>query len=126
MESVRLDKWLWAVRIFKTRQDAAEACQGGKVILNQNAAKPASKVRIGDALTVSTHLGRRMVKVIALTDRRVGAALVPDYLIDETPAAEIEAARQLRQERRSIGAQTAIRPTKKDRRDRERFEGGEL
>lgn len=85
MESVRLDKWLWAVRVFKTRADAAEACQGGKVILNQHPAKPASKVRIGDALTVATHFGRRMVKVTALTDRRVGAALVPEYLLDEHP-----------------------------------------
>jgi len=126
MESVRLDKWLWAVRVFKTRADAAEACQGGKVILNQHPAKPASKVRIGDALTVSTHFGRRMVKVTALTDRRVGAALVPEYLLDETPEAEIEAARKLREERRTIGAQAVMRPTKKDRRDRERFEGGDL
>ena len=65
-DSVRLDKWLWAARFFKTRSLATAACDGGKVDVNDQAAKPAKPVRAGDTVRVTTRVGRRVARVLAL------------------------------------------------------------
>ena len=64
--ALRIDKWLWAARAFKTRSLAADACDGGKVDINGDAAKPAKPVRAGDRVEITTPVGRRILKVIAL------------------------------------------------------------
>jgi len=121
--SVRLDKWLWATRVFKTRSEAAAACRGSKVYLNQATAKASSNVRIGDQLFVTNAAAEnRQLRVVGLVERRVGAALVPNFLADETPEEEREAAREKRRMQRLAVEPGMGRPTKKDRRDRERFE----
>lgn len=124
MESVRLDKWLWATRVYKTRAEAAEACRGSAVRVNELIAKPSAKLRIGDRVIARTKALTRTLKVIGLTENRVGAPLVPGYLDDQTPASEYEAAREKRANARLFKHEGG-RPTKKDRRDIERLLGPE-
>ncbi len=113
---VRLDKWLWAVRLYKSRSLATAACQGGHVKIAGQTAKPARGVRVGEVITALAGRVNRTVKVLALLERRVGAKAVPQYLQDLTPAAEYERAQH---ERQSAGIQFPPgwgRPTKKLRR----------
>ncbi len=118
---VRIDKWLWAARVFKTRTDATEACRAGKVEVDGVKAKPGRIVKIGDSIIARTHALRRTVLVKGLTDKRVGPKLVPELLEDRTPESEIEAARERRQNNAWVEEPGKGRPTKKDRRARERF-----
>ncbi len=116
MESVRLDKYLWAIRVFKTRSDAADACNGNKVKLNSTAAKPSKAVKCGDILEVRRGSAILSYKVLQLTESRMGAALVPQYAEDRTPESELE---KLHAPRETIVFQRdkgSGRPTKKDRR----------
>jgi len=126
MDSVRLDKWLWAVRVYKTRTDAADACRGSAVRVNGNIAKPSAKIRIGDTIVARTKALTRTLQVIDLTEKRIGAALVPEFLDDQTPESEYEAAREKRNNARLYslkGQKGKGRPTKKDRRDIEKLIG---
>jgi len=126
MDSVRLDKWLWAVRVYKTRTDAADACRGSAVRVNGNIAKPSAKIRIGDTIVARTKALTRTLQVIDLTEKRIGAALVPEFLDDHTPESEYEAAREKRNNARLYslkGQKGKGRPTKKDRRDIEKLIG---
>src|SRR5262249_37643956 len=84
----RLDKWLWAVRIFRSRTLATEACASGHVQINGQRAKPGRSVHVGEIILATNGGLTRTVKVLALLDRRVGAKLVPQYLEDLTPASE--------------------------------------
>jgi ribosome-associated heat shock protein Hsp15 len=113
LQSVRLDKWLWAARVFKTRGVAAEACDGGKVDVNEQAAKPARPLRPGDVVRVSLPQGRRRIlKVAALGERRGPAAVARTLFEDLTPP-EPPRARLAPPPRREPGAG---RPTKRERR----------
>lgn len=116
METVRLDKWLWAVRLFKTRSMATEACKGGKVKMNGVNAKPSREVKVDDEIEVVQSGIRKKVRVKQVAHNRVGAKLVPDLMEDLTPVEELDKQgmlRQLNYERRERGVG---RPTKKDRR----------
>ncbi len=118
---VRMDKWLWCVRLFKTRSKATDAIRGGKIKLNGEVIKPSREAKVGDIITFRRGVMHRKVEVKALLDKRVGAKLVDDYVIDHTPKAEFEKARMQRQvvfARRDRGSG---RPTKKDRRDLEKW-----
>jgi ribosome-associated heat shock protein Hsp15 len=118
LESVRLDKWLWAARVFKTRSIAADACDGGKVDVNEQAAKPARALRPGDVIRVSLPQGRRRIlKVTALGERRGSATLARTLFEDLTPP-EPPRLRLAPPPRREPGAG---RPTKRERREIERL-----
>lgn len=121
MEHLRLDKWLWAVRIYKTRSDASNACRSSAVRLNGQVAKPSAKIRIGDQITARTKALTRSLRVRALTEKRIGAPLVLDYLDDETPPSEYDAAREKRANARLHKHPGTGRPTKKNRRDIQRL-----
>jgi ribosome-associated heat shock protein Hsp15 len=117
MEHVRIDKWLWAARFFKTRGAATEAVLGGRVHLNGERVKPAKEVRAGDTVTVTIGAVRRTVDVTGLSDRR-GPASIAATLYAETPES-VAAREQLAAERRlarPLGADLGARPTKLDRR----------
>jgi ribosome-associated heat shock protein Hsp15 len=117
---VRIDKWLWAVRLFKTRSLATTACRAGHVKMNGENVKPAHAVKIGQVFSVRSADLTRTVKVIGLLEKRVGAKLVPDYLEDLTPAAEyLRAAEDRAQPKAPKRAKGAGRPTKKERRQLE-------
>lgn len=118
---VRLDKWLWAVRIYATRSQATAACAAGHVKINGQNAKPARHVHPGELIIARVGDVTRTVKVLALLAQRVGAAVVPNYLEDLTPPAEY--AKRERQQTPStfLRPKGAGRPTKKDRRDLNRM-----
>jgi ribosome-associated heat shock protein Hsp15 len=119
--SLRIDKWLWAARFFKTRGLAAGACTGGKVDVNDEAAKPAKSVRTGDTIKITLpHGRRRIVKVRALDDRR-GPASVAQALYEDLTPPEPPRARQAPPPYRPPGAG---RPTKRERRQLNRLTGG--
>ncbi len=118
LDSVRLDKWLWAARVFKTRGLAADACDGGKVDVNAAAAKPAKTLRPGDAVRVTLPQGRhRLLKVVRLDDRR-GSATVARALFDDLTPPEPPRTRLAPPPRREPGMG---RPTKRERRDLDRL-----
>ncbi len=87
-QAVRIDKWLWAVRVFKTRSVAADACRRGHVRLDDEPVKPSREVRAGDTLKVRAGDITRTVRVRGLIENRVGASLVPQYMEDLTPPEE--------------------------------------
>ena len=117
-QSVRLDKWLWAARVFKTRSVAAAACDGGKVDVNEQSAKPARPLRPGDVVRVTLPQGRRRIlKVNALDDRR-GSATVARTLYDDLTPPEPPRPRWAAAALRPPGAG---RPTKRERRALDRL-----
>lgn len=116
---VRIDKYLWAIRAYKTRNEASEGCVGGKVKLNEAPVKPAKAVKPGDIITVRKGAVQFTYKVIEPYDKRVGAALVPNFAENLTPQSELDKMRApvetfFLQRDRGAG-----RPTKKDRRTME-------
>jgi ribosome-associated heat shock protein Hsp15 len=123
MTSVRIDKWLWAARFFKTRSLASRACDLGRIQLNSQPAKPAREIRIGDMLQVTNDGGDFQVEVLALSEIR-GPATVAQTLYRETEASR-EARAKAAAERKSSPAlfepAPANRPSKRDRRNIIRF-----
>jgi ribosome-associated heat shock protein Hsp15 len=126
MTGVRMDKWLWAARFFKTRSLAARSCEMGRIQSNGQAAKAAREVRVGDMLQVKNDSGDFQVEVLALSEMR-GPAAVAQTLYRET-----EASRELRlkaaEERKAMPHSEALRegrPSKRDRRLIHQFRGGE-
>jgi ribosome-associated heat shock protein Hsp15 len=118
-EEVRLDKWLWAVRLYRSRSLATDACLGGHVKVAAQSVKPARSVRVGDMITASSGGVTRTVKVLALLEHRVGAKAVPEYLDDLTPPEEFERARRERESAKVQFPKGWGRPTKKQRRQLE-------
>ena len=117
MSGVRIDKWLWAARFFKTRSAATAAVLGGRVHVNDARVKPAKELRAGDTVVVTVGTVRRTVQVLELSDKR-GPAVVAATLYSETEesvAAREQAALQ-RRLARPLGAELGARPTKLDRR----------
>ena len=117
MDEVRIDKWLWAARFFKTRSTATDAVVGGRVHINDERVKPSKAVHAGDTVIVTVGTLRRTVVVTALAERR-GSATVAATLYEETP--ESIAAREQhvleRRLARPLGADLGARPTKQSRR----------
>jgi ribosome-associated heat shock protein Hsp15 len=114
--AVRLDKWLWAVRLFKTRGQATDACRAGGVAVNDLPAKPARNVRVGELVTVRQGLVTRTLRVVGVPRSRVGAKLVAEFCADLTPPAEFEKAREHRVQQLLAREHGRGRPTKRDRR----------
>lgn len=120
---MRVDRWLWAVRVFKTRGDAVEACKGGKVEIGGENVKPSRPVRVGETVEVMKEGILREFKVVGLLLKRVGAKVVANFVEDLTPPERLE-------EKRVTQAQVVLRreagsgrPTKRERRDMDRLFG---
>ena len=121
MGDIRIDKYLWAVRLYKTRSIATDACRSGRVKLNGLPVKPSHEISVGEIYELNIEQTHRTVQVKELLANRVGAKLVENYLTDLTPPEEyerIQMARQYGFEHRDRGAG---RPTKRDRREIEEF-----
>lgn len=116
VDTTRIDRWLWAVRLFKTRAAAQQACRGGQVRVNDARVKPAAPVRVGDTVEVRGQGRHRVVEVAAIIDARVGAPVAAECLIDHSPAPEPRAFQPSVPTR----ARGAGRPTKRERRQLER------
>ena len=124
MDSVRIDKWLWAARFFKTRSLAAKACELGRIESNGHTAKPAREVRPGDRLRVKNDSGDFQVDVLLLSDMR-GPASVAQTLYRETDESRALRAK-VAEERKTMPFFEALmegRPSKRDRRKLDRFRG---
>ena len=111
MESTRVDRWLWAVRLTKTRPDAAAACRGGHVRINDRPAKPSTTVSPGDEVRARLGDRTRIVEVVRVIQKRVGAADAVTCYLDRTPAPAATSQVPLAVRDRGAG-----RPTKRDRR----------
>lgn len=121
MEEVRIDKWLWAVRIFKTRTIAADACKKGRVLLDYVAVKPSRMIRVGDVVQVRKPPIVFSFKVLDLSEKRMSAKLVPQFLENVTPPEQYEML-ELQKISGFVDRQRGTgRPTKKERRDLEQF-----
>ena len=121
METVRIDKFLWSVRIYKTRTIAAEECDKHRVLINDMEVKPSRHVKTGDRLTVKKLPVVYTYDIIQLIDKRQPASLVKNYIVDATPQEELDKAETSRMTafvRRDRGAG---RPTKKERRELEKI-----
>lgn len=121
MNEVRVDKWLWAMRIFKTRTIATEACKKGRVYVGDALAKPSRTIKVGDIVKVRKPPVTYSFRVLALTQNRLGAKLVPDYLENITPKSELDLLDVVRisgfiDRRKGLG-----RPTKREGRELAEF-----
>lgn len=118
---VRIDKWLWAVRLFKTRSIATDACKKNRVMVGIASAKPSKMIHVGDIIKIRKTPITYSFKVLNLTEKRMGAKLVPDFLEDITPASELEILEVNKLAGFVDRAKGLGRPTKKDRRDLDTF-----
>lgn len=122
---VRIDKWMWATRIFKSRTIAVEACKRGRIMIQNMPAKASRNVKLGDVVQVRKPPITYSFQVVGLIDRRVGAKLVPDYLKDVTTKDQLQVLENARLTGFVDRARGTGRPTKRDRRDMESFSGDE-
>ncbi len=117
MDATRVDRWLWAVRLYKTRSSASAACRGGHVRVNGSPAKPATPVRVGDRVEARVNQRDRVLEVVRVIDSRVSASVAADCVVDHSPPPPP----------RELATPTFVRdpaagrPTKRDRRRLDRF-----
>jgi ribosome-associated heat shock protein Hsp15 len=116
MEGIRIDKWLWAVRLYKTRSKATDACRNGRVKIGDQAVKPSHEVREEDIIKVNLHAFTKTVKVKALLKNRVSASLAVDYVEDLTPQEEYDKLKSRKETNLEFRPRGSGRPTKKERR----------
>lgn len=121
MAEVRVDKWLWAVRIFKTRSLATDACKKSRVSVGGQTVKPSRTLRVGEVVTVRKPPIEYSFRVLALLSNRVGAKFVPEYMENVTPREQYELLELQRISGFVDRAKGLGRPTKKERRDLEQF-----
>jgi ribosome-associated heat shock protein Hsp15 len=119
MASTRVDRYLWAIRLCKTRSEATDLCKGGHVEVNGRSAKPATPVAVGDTVEARVHGRERVVEVVRIIDKRVGAPIAQECYVDHSPPVpETDRTPTLVRDR-GTG-----RPTKRDRRQLDRWRSG--
>lgn len=118
---IRIDKWLWATRIFKTRTIAVEACNKNRISVNDSIVKPSRMIKVGDVINVRKPPVTYSFKVLALTANRLGAKLVPEFLENITPPEQYEILELQKINGFVDRARGTGRPTKKDRRELDNF-----
>ena len=116
LDEIRIDKWLFAVRLFKTRGQATEACRRGKIKLNESQAKAAKSIKLGDIINIRQSPMIRSLEVIGLTERRIGAKLVENFAKDITPKEEWDKFYKSKSNRTENQNKSQGRPSKKERR----------
>ena len=115
-EIVRIDKWLWAVRIYKTRSLATEACKSGRIRIGGQVVKASREVHLEDEIDIHAGVYHKTVRVTGLLHNRVSAALVPEYLEDMTPQSEYDKLKIQQEMKPEFRPRGTGRPTKKHRR----------
>lgn len=116
VESIRVDAWLWAVRLYKTRSAATAACRGGQVRVNRTAAKASTSVKVGDRVEARTDRDR-ILEVVRLVEKRVGAAIAATCYLDTSPPVPVVT----REPRVFVREPGSGRPTKRERREIDRL-----
>ena len=120
-ENVRVDKWLWAVRIFKTRSEATEACKKGYVLIDKLPVKPSRMLQPGYIVQVRKPPIERIYKVLGLSEKRISAKLSEEFVLDITPSEILELLEVQKNMRGFMREKGTGRPTKKERRDIDEF-----
>ncbi len=120
-EGVRIDKWLFAVRLYKTRSQASEECRKGKVSINGVPVKPSRELKEGETIQLRRPPITRSYKVLALTENRMAAKMVPEFMVETTPASELEIMEMQKNMNFFNRERGTGRPTKKERRDLDDF-----
>ena len=120
-DEARIDKWLWAMRVFKTRSIATDACKKGRVMIGGNPVKPSRLIKVGDEIDVKKPPVTFRFKVLKIANNRLGAKLVPEYMENITPASQYEILEMAKisgfvDRRKGLG-----RPTKRESRELSRF-----
>ncbi len=123
IEKLRIDKYLWAIRVFKTRSLATDACRAGRVKLGGQSIKPSAVVKVGDTYHVQKGIERKMLKVTGLLDKRVDAKTAAGFYQDVTPVEETLAYKAMHQGAVPQRDRGAGRPTKKERREIDGLQG---
>lgn len=118
---IRIDKWLWAVRLYKTRSLASEACKKGKVLVQNVQVKPSRVVKVGDIIQIKRNPVLYSFKVLALAQNRMNDKLVPEFMENVTTPDQLELIELGKIASQTGRARGAGRPTKKERRDMEDF-----
>ncbi len=118
---VRIDKWLWAVRLFKTRSIAIEACKKGRISIKGVTIKPSRSIKVGDVIEVRRPPVTYSFEVLNLSENRMGAKLVPEFMKDVTPPSQLEILEMSKMSGFVDRARGTGRPTKKDRRELDQF-----
>ncbi len=121
MKACRIDKYVWCVRLVKTRSIASSSITKNKIKLNGAPVKPSKEVQLGDEINVTKHNSTFTFRIIQLLDRRVGAKLVKDYLIETTPPEEMEKFKLYQESQRTYRDNGSGKPSKKERRDLDDF-----
>lgn len=116
MQGIRIDKWLWAVRIYKTRSIATDACRTGRVKVGGQPVKPSHEVKVDEVISINLHSMTKTIRVAALLQNRVGADLVANYLEDLTPQEEYDKLKVKHELNHEFRPRGTGRPTKKERR----------
>ena len=119
--NTRIDMWLWAVRIFKTRAQAAEACAGGKVKVGGTAVKASRKIQPGETLLVRKGVIKYMYKVLKIAEKRMGVKLIIDFVEDLTPDDERAKLKSSHKQPLQTREKGQGRPTKRERRNMDKF-----
>lgn len=117
---IRFDKYVWCVRLAKTRSQASELISKGKIRLNGQDVKPSKEIKVNDVIGVQKHSATFNYKVLVLLDKRLGAALIPTYIEDQTTEEEILKFKQYLLAQKAY-RETDGKPTKKDRRELDKF-----
>lgn len=120
-EILRIDKWLWTMRLFKTRSIATEECKKGRIVVGGISVKPSFTVTVGMEVQVKRPPIIYTYRIIGLTQNRVGAKDVTKYMIDITPSSELKLLEDIKMVQSGIRDRGTGRPTKKERRDLEDF-----
>ena len=118
VDSTRVDKWLWAMRLYPTRTAATDACAGGHVRVNGVAAKAAASVKVGDSVVATVGGRERTLEVVRVIDKRVGAAIAAECSVDHSPPLP---PREERVDPLFVRERASGRPTKRERRQLDRF-----
>lgn len=116
-KEVRIDKWLWAVRLFKTRTLAVDTIKKNRIMIKDQPVKPSRMIKVGDIIQIRRVPITYSFEVLDLSEKRMGAKLVPEFLKDVTPASELQILEQIKVSGFIDRARGTGRPTKKDRRD---------
>lgn len=124
IEKLRIDKYLWSIRAFKTRTVATEACKAGRVKMEGQNLKPSHLVKVGETYTVQKGIERRVIKVADLLERRVDAKTAVNYYVDLTPVEETHAYKSVFHAPGLTRDRGAGRPTKRDRREIDDLQDG--
>lgn len=118
---MRIDKYVWCVRLSKTRSLATKLIAGNKVKLNGLEMKPAKEVAVGDIISIQKNNATFSFRIKALTEKRLGAKLIGDYIVDETPTEEVDKYKTYQAAQRNYRGKDHGKPSKKDRRELDDF-----